>query len=423
MRRLLRLVRRRAGSVRWAVVVGIAGGLLLVAVLLAVIVFVPQQAIDPSGLSRGDWLKAVQDLRTSILQGLGGLAVLAGAVVAALTLRVTSRQNRAVFELQRRGQTTERFTRAIDQLGQQGPEKLDVRIGAVYALEQIARDSAELHWPIMEVLTAYLREHAPVSTSAEASTTIPAEPPGKRMPADHQAIATVVGRRRRTQDPDGQHLDLSGTNLSDVRWHGAHLEGANLTLAHLPRANLYQVHLEKALLLGAHLESAILTEAHLEEARLALAHLEGAALWRTHLEGANLRMAHLQGASLVSTHLERADLSRAHLEEAELSGMASLEREGLTGAQLERAQQLLEGEDLTGAHLEGADLTGAHLKGADLEKTLGLTREQLRVAADPEQARLSPEQAAWLAPAAGRPPAAGSEVGPEDSGGADPDHR
>ena len=56
---------------------------------------------------------------------------------------------------------TDRFNKAIDQLGQQGPDKLDVRIGAVYALEQIARDWAELHWPVMEVLTAYLRQHSP----------------------------------------------------------------------------------------------------------------------------------------------------------------------------------------------------------------------------------------------------------------------
>jgi len=65
-----------------------------------------------------------------------------------------------------RAQVTERFTRAIDQLGS---EKLDVRIGAVYALEQIARDSAELHWPITEVLKAYLREHAQPGRDLEAA--------------------------------------------------------------------------------------------------------------------------------------------------------------------------------------------------------------------------------------------------------------
>jgi len=56
--------------------------------------------------------------------------------------------------VQWRPQVTERFTRAIEQLGQRRDDKLDVRIGAACALEQIVRDSAELHWPIMEVLTA-----------------------------------------------------------------------------------------------------------------------------------------------------------------------------------------------------------------------------------------------------------------------------
>ena len=92
-------------------------------------------------------------------------------------------QNRALLELQRRGQVTERFTRAIDQLGQPGREKLDVRIGGVYGLEQMARDSAELHWPIMEVLAAYLREHARAGPDVE-----PAADTQKPLPADQQAI-------------------------------------------------------------------------------------------------------------------------------------------------------------------------------------------------------------------------------------------
>ena len=41
----------------------------------------------------------------------------------------------------------ETFTRAIDQLGD---DKMEVRLGAIYALERIARESEEYHWPIME---------------------------------------------------------------------------------------------------------------------------------------------------------------------------------------------------------------------------------------------------------------------------------
>ena len=114
-------------------------------------------------------LDEVNGLRSTLVAVLAGVAVAAGAIVGALHFREISRQNRAVLELQRPGQVTECFTKAIEQLGQSGDDKVDVRIGAVYALEQIARDSAELYWPIMEVLTAYLREHAPVRATAEAA--------------------------------------------------------------------------------------------------------------------------------------------------------------------------------------------------------------------------------------------------------------
>ncbi len=38
---------------------------------------------------------------------------------------------------------------------------LEVRLGGIYALERIARDSPKDHWTIMEVLTAYVRENSP----------------------------------------------------------------------------------------------------------------------------------------------------------------------------------------------------------------------------------------------------------------------
>ena len=66
-----------------------------------------------------------------------------------------------------RKRRTERFTRAIDQLGatddKEGEPKLEIRLGAIYALERIARDSPERDYAtIMEVLTAYVRDNAPL---------------------------------------------------------------------------------------------------------------------------------------------------------------------------------------------------------------------------------------------------------------------
>jgi hypothetical protein len=64
------------------------------------------------------------------------------------------------LRLTRQGQITERFTRAIDQLGS---EKLEIRLGGIYALERIDKESPEraYHSTVMEVLTAYVRENAP----------------------------------------------------------------------------------------------------------------------------------------------------------------------------------------------------------------------------------------------------------------------
>jgi hypothetical protein len=65
------------------------------------------------------------------------------------------------------GNITDRFTRAIDQLGsvkqkQNGaviPNR-EIRIGAVYALGEIAKESPKYHIPVMEVLSAYVRKNA-----------------------------------------------------------------------------------------------------------------------------------------------------------------------------------------------------------------------------------------------------------------------
>ena len=57
-----------------------------------------------------------------------------------------------------RGQVSERFTEAIEQLS--NSSQAEVRNRGIYALDQIGRDSEDLHWPIVEVLADFIREHA-----------------------------------------------------------------------------------------------------------------------------------------------------------------------------------------------------------------------------------------------------------------------
>jgi uncharacterized protein YjbI with pentapeptide repeats len=259
----------------------------------------------------------------------------------------------------REGQITERFTRAIDQIDSK--KSLEVRLGGIYALERIARDSSQDHGPVMEVLTAYIRTHATWDSQKPA-------PEGRPAPtADIQTVLTVLGRRTRTFGMGEQEShNLSGTDLRGAILRNARLQGAFLIDAHLEWADLRGARLEGADLRGAHLEQAFLKDTHLERASLTYAYLVGASLVDAHLVGADFRGA----------HLERANLRGAHLEGANLKG-ASLEGASLAGAHLEGAD--LEGTDLRGAHLEGAHLEDANLAGVNLAKTIGLVPEQLAV--------------------------------------------
>jgi Pentapeptide repeats (8 copies) len=369
-------------------------------IVVGIIWKVPQwQAASWGGLMEPkDLAKLQNDARTTLVQAVGGAVLLIGLYFTLKNLQLT--QDR---------QITERYTRAVEQLGS---DKLEVRLGAIYALERIARDSERDHWPIMEVLTAYVREHAPwppKDVHALADDLSPAEqlsaekdqprprpaadralvrigkytvfdikPPWPKPAADIQAILVVLGRRIRVFGKgEDQPLDLSHTNLRAADLSRAHLEGVNLEEAHLEGARLWAAHLEGAYLELTHLEGADLQAAHLEKTLFYGVHLEEANLHDAHLEGAGGGLVYLQGANLHSAYLQGAYLAHAHLEGARLWA-AHLERANLTEA-------YLDGADFSNAHLEGVILTEVSLQGAQK-----LTVEQLAAARTLYQAQLDP---------------------------------
>ena len=215
-----------------------------------------------------------KDLVLAVAQILAGTALLSGLYFTWRTLQVN-----------REGQFTDRFTRAIEQLGatnEDNSKNLELRLGGIYALERIARESEEDYWSIIEVLTAYVRQHAPwrqeeelrqveeettpekseQNSSGESKTL---EAPG----ADIQAIITVLRRRIRSiGHGEPEPLDLRRTNLSGADLWKANLRGAELREAELGGADLRR------------------------------ADLSGAKLWRANLLGAKLRGAVLSGTDL-----------------------------------------------------------------------------------------------------------------------------
>jgi uncharacterized protein YjbI with pentapeptide repeats len=208
------------------------------------------------------------------------------------------------LRLTRQGQMTERFTQAIEQLGS---EKLELKLGGIYSLERTAQEEKNYHWPVMEVLTSYVRRHAARNLKKEFDFNLGKENLDKELwendatPApDIQAILDVIGRRSEDYrtDKEGEYGTIE---LIDTDLRGANLQEANLQEANLKGANLQEANLQEANLKGALLPVALLEEANLQGANLQEAILQGANFHR-----ANLHKANLQGAIL-----HRADLQEA----------------------------------------------------------------------------------------------------------------
>jgi hypothetical protein len=197
----------------------------------------------------------VNEYRRTWAQIIGGFGLLLGLYFTWRRIEVSQQE----LEATRDQQVTERFTRAIDQLGATDNEgknkKLEIRLGGIYALERIAGDSLAMeNYPgrdystVMEVLTAYARENtrqAPgpskgtpdvPSTSNEATSEADegaeqVAPPEPRHPtADIQAILDVL-RRAQARVPEAYRtrLDLHEANLERADLQGANLRETDLT--------------------------------------------------------------------------------------------------------------------------------------------------------------------------------------------------
>jgi len=261
------------------------------------------QYIDPSEAEQASTAK--KDLFQAWGFIMAGVAGVVGIYFTWQNLRQTQESTQDTLRLTAQGQNTDRFTRAIEQLGatddKKTTPKLEIRLGGIYALAQIASDSSEeYHWPVTAVLAAYIRQHAP--RKEEGLRSKEDRPHLSRRLPDVQTILNVLGRRARYYGHGERiRIDLGYTGL----W-GAHVN---------PGAHFEGVYFD-----GAILENVSLAEAQLEGASFEKAKLNGA-----NLEGANLREANFKEADLSDADLSGADLTNANVTKEQLDMVRSLE--------------------------------------------------------------------------------------------------
>ena len=239
---------------------------------------------------------------------MGGLVAIVGAAFTARSFRLASR-----------GQVTDRFGKAVSQLAS---EKLEERLGGVYALEQVMIESPREHSPVLELLCAFVRTHCPLPESSDDRYTPPwdreQEPPFpgsyEMLRADIQAIMTVIARR--PQRPEPHRPMLLRTALPTVSVRKPEFERS----PRLTRIFFTASDLRSADLRGADLSGTI---ANYADARWAA--LNYAKLTRTAFHRADLRFTDLQGA----------DFRDADLTGANLSGSDNLTAEQLSFAKID----------------------------------------------------------------------------------------
>jgi hypothetical protein len=315
------------------------------AFLLLALIKVPQwQILNLPGtdLERFD---AENEARKTLAQIIGGVGLVAGLYLTTLQLRETQLVATHNEALTRDGQITDRYIKAVQQLGSSDPQSLSVRIGAIFALERIARESKADYWPIMELLSAYVRnrsgshlsvsqldaltkfnESMPFAGGSElgqavmpktehsyvvlrerdlpARHTFAESWPDEPVPEDVQAAMTVLGRRRVEFEDEGWHrLDLRFVNLRGLGLESAHLEGADLE-----GANLQDTNLSEACLCGTQLRQTLMDSTKLDRADLRRADLTGAILLNVATAGADAREAIVLGFVAPENETNKKDL-------------------------------------------------------------------------------------------------------------------
>lgn len=310
--------------------------------LIAVLLFVPwiHSWLMTEGLGKKEVLEVANETRKTVAQIMAGMA-------AIIAFHFAWQRN----YLTAQGQITDRFSKAVEQLGS---DQITIRMGGIFALERIARDSPEDHWSVMEVLTAFIREKSPANPreeeetfgiveltdaasifinavmnmrykgtkpSGDTATTSSGEARKEEelpeLPKDIQAALTVIGNRGNLdlEEKNEDYIDLCNSDLRNSYLYSAKLQGAFLTGTLLQGADLTGARLQGADLTGAQLQGANMRMAQLQGADMSMAQLQGAYLFKTKLQGALLTDAHLQGAIFV-----RASLQGARFTGADISG-------------------------------------------------------------------------------------------------------
>ena len=223
-----------------------------------------------------------------------------GYIIAIARNIISDNQNKISDEqnsISERGQITESMVHAIAQIGAFNEKKpnIEVRLGGIYSLERIARDSYRDYKKIMDILCAYVRETALRKSREKRSPT--------NIREDIQSAIDVLGSEIEGLDSSQkepkfrinlENCNLSGYNFSEGNFNrdtennknGAIFDKSKFEQSRFYKTDLSYASFDKAILTKADFEEAIL-----KEARLVAANCKDVVFKNTKVHGADFSNA------------------------------------------------------------------------------------------------------------------------------------
>jgi len=246
-----------------------------------------------------DAIDALKNL-SLILAGVVGLIFLGIRVFAQNKSSISSERQATIAE---KGNVNDRYMKAIEQLGATntgGEPNFEVRLGAIYGLEQVSFESKDLYPLIIEILATYVRMNATIPiVEGEIFYLYEFEPR-----ADIQAAVTVLGRRKKVNGD--KPIDFSGAFLARYSFVNGDFENALFMNGYYMGASFIGANCAKASFRSSKCTGIRFQKTNLQKANFTLANCR-----RANFTGANCKETVFAKGSVSSAIFDFANCTKA----------------------------------------------------------------------------------------------------------------
>ena len=306
-------------------------------------------------------------LNTPNIEKLKFIGLFFAAVIAfwqVLLANKRTSQNDKNIEISLNNSIDQRFKDAIELLGS---EKAATRLGAIFALHHLAKETFEnkksYTKSVFEILCSYIREKTNEAEYIIKYANI--DDLIKKPSIEIQTIIDILFCLEKERNSYSNYLpDLNNAKLPGANFYGAKLENANFRNSNLENSNLenakfQNVNFENAKLIFANFENAELENTNLENADLEDANFKYAKFINVEFKYANFRCANFRYANLENEYLckvkfKELDFSFAIFKNSDFFNATFLD--------VNFCETILENVDFRKVNLNDVDFRKANLK-------------------------------------------------------------